>query len=98
MPRFVGVLKPIERGYGGGFLGPQYDPFLAGDPSEKNYKVRDLLPPEGITLERLGRRREVLQQFNDARRAVENDAQMKGFDPAMEQAYQKGYSPEGRDP
>jgi len=97
MPPFVGLLKPIERGFGGGFLGPQYDPFLAGDPSEKNYKVRDLSPPEGITLERLGRRREVLKEFNDAWRAVETDAKVSGFDPAMEQAYKMVYSPEVRD-
>ena len=83
LPPFVGVLKPIERGYGGGFLGPQYDPFMAGDPSEKNYRVRDLLPPEGITLERLGRRREILDEFNKSWRHVETEAKLTGFDPAV---------------
>src|SRR5712691_11839155 len=74
MPPFVGILKPIERGYGGGFLGAQYDPFMAGDPSAKNFKVRDLLPPEGVTLDRLGRRREILKEFNAAWRAVDTEA------------------------
>jgi hypothetical protein len=97
MPPFVGLLKPVERGYGGGFLGPRYDPFMAGDPSEKNYRVRDLLPPEGVTLERLDRRRELLKQFDESWRAVESDAKVNGFDPAIEQAYKMVYSPEVRD-
>jgi hypothetical protein len=97
MPPFVGVLKPIERGYGGGFLGPKYDPFMAGDPSEKNFRVRDLMPPEGVSLERLGRRREILDDFNKAWRAVETDAKVNGFDPAMEQAYRMVYSAEVRE-
>jgi hypothetical protein len=97
MPPFVGVLKPIERGYGGGFLGPQFDPFLAGDPSEKNFRVRDLLPPEGVTLERLGRRREILKEFNDAWRAADADAKINGFDPSFEQAYRMVYSSQVRE-
>ncbi|MBI1791369.1 MAG: DUF1501 domain-containing protein [Acidobacteria bacterium] len=97
LPPFVGVLKPAERGYGGGFLGPQFDPFMAGDPSEKNYRVRDLLPPEGVTLERLDRRREILKEFNDAWRAVDSEAKVSGFDPAFEQAYRMVYSPQVRE-
>ncbi|MBI3698061.1 MAG: DUF1501 domain-containing protein [Acidobacteria bacterium] len=94
VPPFVGVLKPLERGYGGGFLGAQYDPFMAGDPSEKKYRVRDLVPPEGLTLDRVGRRREILKEFNDAWRAVDTEAKLNSFDPAMEQAYNMIYSKE----
>ena len=94
VPPFVGILKPIERGYGGGFLGAQYDPFMAGDPSEKKYRVRDLAPPEGLTLDRIGRRREIIQEFNDAWRAVDTEAKLNSVDPAMEQAYNMIYSKE----
>ena len=94
LPPYVGILKPIERGYGGGFLGAQYDPFMAGDPSEKNFRVRDLTPPEGITLDRIGRRREILKEFNAAWRAVDTEAKISSFDPAVEQAYNMIYSPE----
>ncbi len=92
MPPYVGVLKPLERGFGGGFLGPQFDPFMAGDPSEKNYKVRDLLPPQGVTLERLGRRREILQEFNSAWRHVDSEAKLNSYSPALEQAYNMVFS------
>lgn len=92
MPPYVGVLKPAERGWGGGFLGPNYDPFLAGDPSEKNYRVRDLLPPMGISLDRIGRRRQILQEFNTAWRAVDSEAKLNSYDPAVEQAYNMVFS------
>lgn len=92
MPPYVGVLRPLERGYGGGFLGPQYDPFMAGDPSEKDYKVRDLMPPPGVTLDRLGRRREILKEFNDAWRHVDSEAKLNSYSPALEQAYNMIFS------
>ncbi|HYM13135.1 MAG TPA: DUF1501 domain-containing protein [Bryobacterales bacterium] len=97
VPPFVGILKPIERGYGGGFLGAKYDPFMAGDPSAKNFQVRDLVPPEGITLDRIGRRREILKEFNDAWRAVDSEAKLNSFDPAVDQAYNMIYSKEVHD-
>ncbi|MBI3209358.1 MAG: DUF1501 domain-containing protein [Candidatus Solibacter usitatus] len=92
MPPFVGVQKPIERGWGGGFLGSHYDPFMAGDPNEKNYRVRDLLPPQGITLDRIGRRREILNEFNQAWRTVDTEAKLNSYSPAVEQAYNMVYS------
>ncbi|MBI3679782.1 MAG: DUF1501 domain-containing protein [Acidobacteria bacterium] len=92
MPPFAGVLKPIERGWGGGFLGAEYDPFMAGDPSEKNYQVRDLLPPKGITLDRIGRRRELLKEFNEAWRAVDSEAKLNSYAPSVEQAYNMIFS------
>ncbi|MBS1824553.1 MAG: DUF1501 domain-containing protein [Acidobacteria bacterium] len=92
MPPFVGVLKPIERGWGGGFLGPGLDPFMAGDPNEKNYRVRDLLPPTGVTLDRIGRRREILNEFNASWKAVDTEAKLNSYDPAVEQAYNMVYS------
>src|SRR5258706_3489502 len=93
MPRFVGVLKPIERGYGGGFLGPQYDPFMAGDPSEKNFRVPNLIPPPGVALGRPERRRGIFDLFNQSWRSGGVGAKVSGFEPAMGQAYQKGFFP-----
>ena len=97
MPPFAGVLKPIERGYGGGFLGPQFDPFLAGDPSEKDYRVRDLLPPAGVSLDRLERRREILDDFNKGWKRAESESKVAGYEPAVEQAYNMIFSPKVRD-
>jgi len=97
LPPYVGVLRPAERGYGGGFLGAHYDPFLAGDPSEKNFQVRDLTPPAGVTLDRIERRRQILKEFNDAWRAVDTEARLNSFDPAVEQAYNMIFSAQVRE-
>lgn len=92
VPPYVGVLKPIERGWGGGFLGSGLDPFMAGDPNEKNYQVRDLLPPQGVTLDRLERRREILKEFNDGWRHADSEAKLNSYSPAVEQAYNMVFS------
>jgi len=56
------------------FLGPQYNPFAAGNPSEPKYKVRDLDLPMGVDWARMERRNSLLavadrhfRQFDTAR-------------------------------
>ncbi len=43
------------------FLGPKYDPFMAGDPNAKDYRVRDLDLPLGVDWARMGRRNSLLK-------------------------------------
>ena len=48
----------LPHGQDAGFLGKAYDPFvLNADPSVKDFKVPDLLPPSEIGEARLNRRR-----------------------------------------
>ncbi len=50
----------LPHGQDAGFLGKAYDPFaLNADPSQKDFKVPDLLPPKEIGEARLERRREL---------------------------------------
>ena len=50
----------LPNGQAGGFLGKAHDPFaLMADPSQKNFKVPDLLPPDQIGAHRLERRRKM---------------------------------------
>ena len=50
----------MPSGQAGGFLGKKFDPFeLSADPSKKDFKVPDLLPPEQIGTARLQRRRKM---------------------------------------
>jgi len=42
------------------FLGPQYNPFLAGNPNDPKYKVRDLDLPMGVDWARVERRNSLL--------------------------------------
>ena len=67
LPPFVVLPELMGRGGGnmpngqaGGFLGKAHDPFvLNADPSTKNFKVPDLLPPDQVGAARLGRRRKL---------------------------------------
>ena len=94
VPPFVGLLNPIEQGFGGGFLGPRCSPFLAGDPSVKDFSVKDLAPPAGVPLDRIGRRREILAGFDETFRAV--DRNPLSLTPALETAYRIAGSPRAR--
>lgn len=95
VPPFVGVLNPIEQGFGGGYLGPRFGPFLAGDPNQKDFAVRDLIPPPGVLLDRIGRRREILKGFDDGFRLV--DRNPASLTSAGERAYRLAYSAPARE-
>ena len=83
LPPFVVLPQLMGRGGGnlpngqaGGFLGKAQDPFaLIADPSQKNFKVPDLLPPDQIGAQRLDRRRrlrDVVEQTVSAFEASED--------------------------
>jgi len=69
LPPFVVLPQLMGRGGGnlpngqaGGFLGKAHDPFaLMADPSKKDFRVPDLLPPDQIGAHRLERRRTMRQ-------------------------------------
>lgn len=48
-----------------GYLTPAYDPFsVGGDPNAASFRVRDLTPPDRLTLDRLKRRRSMVQTLD----------------------------------
>ena len=57
----------MPHGQDAGFLGKSFDPFVLNtDPSKKDFKVPDLLPPSEIGEIRLERRRELREVVDDA--------------------------------
>lgn len=81
LPPYIAVPSPILYG-GAGFLGAALDPFSpGGDPGNPNFRVQDLAPEGGMTLERVDRRRglreavdaafDQFEQGSDAVRAVD---------------------------
>src|SRR5207248_2431103 len=57
LPPYISVQQPLDD-MGAGFLGAALNPFYPGaDPANGNFKVRDLDMPNGMTVERLDRRR-----------------------------------------
>jgi len=78
----------LPHGQDAGFLGKAYDPFaLNADPSKKDFKVPDLLPPEEIGEARLERRRELRQVVDDAVKEFEASPSAQLMDANFASAY-----------
>lgn len=57
LPPYIAIPSPVMYG-GAGFLGAALDPFSpGGDPNNGNFRVRDMELPNGVTVERMDRRR-----------------------------------------
>src|SRR2546421_12060354 len=71
LPPYISVQQPSAE-MGAGFLGAALNPFSpGGDPSNTNFRVRDLEPPQGITQEKLDRRRALREVVDSAFRQYE---------------------------
>jgi hypothetical protein len=71
-----------------GYLTPAFDPFMVNaDPSQPSFRVRDLTPPDRLTLERLARRRQMVKQLDTFSRDVPETSLTASRDRFAEQAY-----------
>ena len=93
MPPFIQVGSNIDRRFGGGvagYLGLAYNAFeLPGDPNQKNFTVRDVTPPGGISLARLGRRRQALSLIDTLQRDLDRKPDALS---AIDEYYQNAFS------
>src|SRR6476659_5722529 len=88
----------LPHGQDAGFLGKAYDPFvLNADPSKKDFKVPDLLPPSEIGEARLQRRRELRQVVDDTVKNFEASESAKLMDANFSSAYRLMTSAQARD-
>jgi hypothetical protein len=88
----------MPHGQDAGFLGKAHDPFvLNSDPSAKDFKVPDLLPPKEIGEVRLQRRRELRDLVDSTVRNFEASETAKLMDANFESAYRLMTSAEARD-
>lgn len=82
LPPFVQLGGDIDRRYGGGtagILGIEHNPFeMLADPNGKAFSVRDITPPQGITMKRVSRRRKILARIDALQR--QSDLQPAAFD------------------
>jgi len=71
-----------------GYLTPAYDPFaVMDDPNQAGFRVRNLTPPDRRTLERLQRRRAMVERLNTFSRDVPSTPLTASRDRFAEQAY-----------
>ena len=90
IPYMIGQLGGnLPHGDTAGFLGKAFDPFvLNADPSEANFKVPDMLPPDYISAVRVDRRRDWRQVIDQSVKYFEESNQdAKLMDSTFDQAY-----------
>src|SRR5260370_7338621 len=97
LPAWVG-LPNVRVGVGTGYLSCKYGGFeLGADPGEKNFQVRDLSLPKGLTEERFERRRSAREALEDHfRQAEANPAELDAMGEFYQQAYKLISSAEAR--
>ena len=88
----------MPHGQDAGFLGKSHDPFvLDADPSKKDFRVPDLLPPQEIGEARLERRRGLRQVVEDSLRNFEASESAKLMDANFADAYRLMSSSKARE-
>ncbi len=71
-----------------GYLTPAYDPFtVSGDPNQENFRVRNLTPPDQLTLNRLLRRRAMVKSLDEFARDVPPTPLTSSRDQFSDRAY-----------
>jgi hypothetical protein len=85
MPPYVGLSPkmqhtPYDSGYPG-FLGPAYAPF------QPNGEGKDDLVLQGVSLERLGDRKQLVRAFDQLSRKADTTGMMEGMDAFQRQAF-----------
>ncbi len=71
-----------------GYLTAAYDPFaVGGDPNAAGFRVRDLTPPDRLTLDRLKRRRSMVKTLDGFSRDVPETPLTTSRDKFAEKAY-----------
>ena len=95
LPPFVVLPQLMGRGGGnlpngqaGGFLGKAHDPFaLMADPSQRDFRVPDLLPPDQIGAHRLDRRRKMREIVEQAVTEFESSEDARLMDENFHAAF-----------
>lgn len=88
LPPYVCIPNMPNTFAGTGYLGSAYGPFtLGGDPSNQNFRVRDLSLPKGVDEARFAQRREMRQVVDAHFSALEKSDALDGMDSFYQQAY-----------
>jgi hypothetical protein len=78
------------------FLGGRYESFKAGDPNQRDFRVRDVDPIESLSERRSDRRHSLLQAVDDLARRVEQNDQLATYDELSHRAIDLALSKEAR--
>ena len=87
LPAVVSIPGATGNWEKAGFLGPQYNPFNAGNPNSDNFKVRDMDLPMGVDWTRMDHRRSLLSVVDEKFRSLDTT----GIGESMEAYYQTAF-------
>jgi hypothetical protein len=102
MPAHVAIPYAMSIGirpgyFGANYVGRHFDPFETdGDPNQKNFQVRNLTLPGGLTVDRLGNRRTLRTSFDTLRREIDASGSFESLSHFEQQAYELVTSQEVR--
>lgn len=75
MPPFMQLGSSVDHRFGGGtsgLLGLEHNPFeMLADPNAPVFNVRDITPPQGVSMDRVGRRKGMLAKIDQLQRQAE---------------------------
>jgi hypothetical protein len=88
LPPYITLTNPLGRFSEAGFLGNNYKTFApGGDPNSANFRVQGIVPPKGMTQQRLEERRSLLASVDTLARQTEKQEAFKAMDTYQEKAY-----------
>ena len=88
LPPYISVPSSFGRFSEAGFLGTKYKTFATGgDPNSDNVRVQGIVPPGGITDERLQERRSLLESVDSLARDMGKNKTFLTMDSFQERAY-----------
>jgi hypothetical protein len=89
LPPYITLTNPLGRFSEAGFLGNDYKTFApGGDPNNANFRVQGLVPPRGMTEQRIAERRGLLSAVD----ALEAQADRVDAYRTMDEYQQKAYA------
>jgi hypothetical protein len=99
LPRPIGNTGGnMPHGQNAGYLGKSYDPFvLNADPSDPNFRVPDMLPPEYLSALRVDRRKNWRSMVDKSVSMFETSQDARLLDSTFHQAYTLMSSQKARD-
>jgi hypothetical protein len=93
LPAYIAVPQP-PRSSAAAYLGVSYNPFSVGsDPNDKGFSVKNLTLPNGISMDRLDKRKKLLETIDTARRDADQTGLMDGLDAFTRKAFEMVTSP-----
>jgi hypothetical protein len=89
LPPYITLTNPLGRFSESGFLGNEFKTFApGGDPNSPNFRVQGLVPPRGMTEQRINERRSLLEQVD----ALASQADKQDAFREMNEFQQKAYA------